>query len=71
MCSSDLGPLRNALAGTAMALRGSPTGTRTRTEEPGDGALAAPSILARTAALRVVGSIRASTATILAVIGDE
>ena len=52
-------------------MSGGPTGTRTRTEEPGLGELAVSSILARTRALRVVGSTRASSATILAEIGGE
>ena len=39
---------------------------RTRTEAPGGGALAASSIFARTVALRVLESMRASMATMVA-----
>src|SRR6266516_1135105 len=64
---SPAGPLRRALTGIATTVVGAPTGTSTRTEAPGAGAW--PAIRARTNALRVAGSIFASTATIRAVIG--
>ena len=46
-----------------------PTGTRTRTDAPGAERGRRQSMRARTIALRVVGSTRASTATIRAAIG--
>src|SRR6266700_3323866 len=51
----------------ATAAVGGPTGTSTRTDAPGAGAW--PEIRARTRAFRVVGSTRASTAAIRAVVG--
>src|SRR5207253_11326500 len=64
---SPLGPLRRALTGIETTVVAGPTGTSTRTEAPGAGAWLG--IRARTNALRVVASIRASTATIRAVSG--
>src|SRR6266540_2247841 len=64
---SPAGPLRRALTGIATTVVEGPTGTSTRTEAPGAGAWLG--IRARTSALRVAGSIRASTATIRAVSG--
>src|SRR5438132_1383483 len=64
---SPAGPLRRALTGIATTVVEGPVGTSTRTEAPGAGAWLW--IRARTSALRVAGSTRASTATIRAVIG--
>src|SRR5204863_4269983 len=64
------GPRRSALTGITMALTLGPLGTSTRTDEPGAGALGPP-IVARTVVVRVVGSTRASTATIRPAIGVE
>src|SRR2546422_3744109 len=64
---SPPGPLRRALTGIATTVVEGPVGTSTRTEAPGAGAWLW--IRARTSALRVAGSTRASTATIRAVIG--
>src|SRR6266567_1559336 len=64
---SPPGPLRSALTGIATTVVEGPVGTSTRTEAPGAGAWLW--IRARTSALRVAGSTRASTATIRAVIG--
>src|SRR2546427_412655 len=64
---SPPGPLRRALTGIATTVVEGPVGTSTRTEAPGAGAWLW--IRARTSALRVAGSTRASTATIRAVMG--
>src|SRR5437016_3081502 len=66
---SPAGPLRRALTGIATTVVEGPVGTSTRTEAPGAGAWLW--IRARTSALRVAGSTRASTATIRAVGGPE
>ena len=47
------------------------SGGRRRTDEPGEGMWTVPSIRARTTAFLVAGSMRESSATILAVTGAD